>query len=175
MSGGIDSAACANFLIDQGHKPRALFVDYGQAALKRERAAVKSLCAHFTIPLEVVTVSGVKNFSSGELVGRNAFLILSAVFLAQATSGILALGIHAGTPYYDCSPTFVHRMQQLIAEHTSGELILSVPFLMWRKGDVFEYFTLKHLPVGLTYSCESGTEPPCGKCASCKDRKALKC
>lgn len=114
-------------------------------------------------------------FGAGELVGRNAFLIFAAMFLARTHTGLLGIGIHAGTPYYDCSATFVERMRVLVEEHTESGLSLAAPFVGWSKGQIFDYFMSNKLPIESTYSCEAGTVPPCGVCGSCGDRRELGC
>lgn len=47
LSGGVDSALVARFLLDVGTPPTALFVDYGQPAACAEAAASAALAAHF--------------------------------------------------------------------------------------------------------------------------------
>jgi 7-cyano-7-deazaguanine synthase len=91
------------------------------------------------------------------------------------TVGILALGIHSGTGYYDCSAAFMKSMAALVAEHTDGSLILLAPFLDWSKKQVYDYFTGAKLPIELTYSCEAGTNGACAVCNSCRDRSVLGC
>jgi 7-cyano-7-deazaguanine synthase len=175
MSGGMDSAVCAHLLLKQGHHVRGVFVDFGQAAAAHENEAVSKLASALDISITRIEASAAKDFGAGELVGRNSFLIMSAMFLASAHSGLLALGIHDGTPYYDCSPQFLARMKQVAQEHTNGRLDVVAPLLNWRKSEVYAYFMQSGLPLEATYSCESGTIPPCGTCASCHDRRALGC
>jgi 7-cyano-7-deazaguanine synthase len=175
LSGGIDSAACAHLLKGQGYSVRGVFIDFGQAAVEQERKAVSELAMALGIEVGTITTRSDAGFGSGELIGRNAFLVLAAIFLARTHRGLLALGIHAGTPYFDCSPLFLSRIKQLAAEHTSGELVVVAPFIDWEKPQIFEYFKQSGLPLAATYSCESGTMPPCGSCASCRDREALGC
>lgn len=175
MSGGIDSAACAAFLIDQGLAVSAVFVDYGQAAADFERVAVRSLGTALEIEVQELTFTGAAPFGSGELVGRNAFLVFAAMFAVRARSGRIALGLHAGTPYYDCSPAFVDTINRAVAEHTDNAVRVVAPFLEWTKSEVYDYFIQVGLPIELTYSCEAGGTPTCGRCASCHDRKSLRC
>jgi len=175
ISGGIDSAACTHFLAQQGLDVSGVFIDHGQAAARVEGLASTAIAEHLGVPLATYRVTGMEPFSCGELVGRNAFLAFTALFLTRARPGLLAMGLHAGTPYYDCSETFVSAVTKLIAEHTNGRVSFVAPFLTWSKREVYDYFVAAGLPTELTYSCEAGKEAPCGVCASCRDRKALGC
>lgn len=139
LSGGMDSAACVHFLISQGYTVSALFVGYGQATLIAERCASRRIASHFGISLQILNLSISQTFPTGELTGRNAFLIFSAVFLGRCHSGLLVLGLYSGTSYYDCSPDFFRSMSSLLSSHTNGALSLIAPFLSWHKGDVYEY------------------------------------
>lgn len=175
MSGGIDSAACAHLLRSQGLAVGGLFIDYGQAAAEREARAVSSLAEYLGIAVRKIGLSGSPSSGPGEIVGRNAFLIFTALLQTRGRSNLLALGLHAGTPYYDCSETFVASVNRLVAEHTDGRVSVVAPFITWTKKDVYDYFVSARLPLEITYSCEAGTEPTCGACASCRDREALRC
>lgn len=175
LSGGIDSAACAAFLIAQGMRVSALFVDHGQAAAVHERTAVKLLAGGLGIEVQHLALTGATPFGSGELVGRNAFLVFAALFATRAQCSLIALGLHAGTPYYDCSPAFVETINRAVAEHTDNTVQVVAPFIEWTKRDVYEYFLKSGLSVAQSYSCERGVRPTCGVCASCLDRKALRC
>jgi 7-cyano-7-deazaguanine synthase len=175
LSGGLDSSACAHFLLRRGLRVRGLFINHGQAAARHEEAASAALAKQLAVPIEVYALTGSRALSVGELVGRNAMLIFNALFLTKAASDLLAIGVHAGTPYYDCSSAFVAAAARLVSELTDGRVILLAPFLEWSKKDIFDYFVAAGLPIELTYSCEAGTDPACGICASCRDRKALGC
>ena len=175
LSGGIDSAACAHLLKSQGHHVEGLFLDYGQGPVNREKAAAATLASYLGISLVCGAVSGAPRHGPGEIVGRNAFLVFSAVVLKPWTAGIIALGIHGGTPYYDCSKAFVNRMATIVSEHTDGRLVLVAPFIDWNKKQVYDYFLASKLPIDLTYSCEADLDKPCKMCASCRDRSALGC
>lgn len=175
MSGGIDSAACAAFLISRGLGVSAVFVDHGQAAVEYERVAVRSLAVALEIEVQELALTGAAPFGAGELVGRNAFLVFSALLATRARSSRIALGLHAGTPYYDCSPTFVDTINRAVAEHTDNAVQVIAPFIEWTKRDVYDYFIQQGLPIELTYSCEFGGVPACGVCASCLDRRAMHC
>lgn len=175
LSGGIDSAACAHLLKARGNQVTGFFIDYGQRAAKPEREAADSLTRTIGIPLEALTLRGRLSSGQGEILGRNAFLVLSVLCLGRITSGLIALGIHSGTRYYDCSPQFHSLMDRLVAEYTDGVVRVEAPFLSWSKKEIFTYYRDSGLPIAAAYSCESGTRPPCGECLSCRDRRDLGC
>lgn len=173
LSGGIDSAACVHFLRQQEHHINCVFIDYGQAAARQEQLAAKRVANHFQVPLHVQTFGRKRRFSAGEIIGRNAFLITSAMLITPVHSGLLGIGIHSGTRYFDCGSRFFDLMARLIEEQTDGRVALVAPFLDWRKSEIVEYARASKIPLHLTYSCELGTQPVCGKCASCVDRRVL--
>ena len=175
LSGGIDSVACAHLLKSQGFSVHGVFFDYGQLAAKSEKHAVLEQSSYLDIPIQMYNLGGATEYTTGELTGRNSFLILGALFASQIKHGGLAIGIHSGTSYYDCSKPFIDSIASLISEQTNGRVVVMAPFLNWSKGDVYQYFVSSGLPVELTYSCEAGTVPPCATCLSCRDRIALGC
>lgn len=175
FSGGIDSAACAYLLKTRNNAVSGIFVDFGQAAAALEYRAASALSRHIDFPLKRYVISGGETLGAGELPGRNAFLAFAALLFTKGRSGILAFGIHGGTPYYDCSEPFVASINRQISEHTDGKVNVIAPFISWNKKDVFDYFCSSGLPLSDTYSCEAGLSPPCRQCASCKDREQLGC
>jgi len=175
MSGGLDSYACAILFKAQGLSVRGVYIDYGQAAARNERTAARTLAAQIQIPVAEITLSRKRAFGAGELMGRNLFLISTAIFLGGVHSGILGISIHAGTPYADCSGPFFKAASSLMALQTDGRVTLVAPFLDWSKLQIFQYLQSQGAAIDHVYSCESGTIPPCGYCASCRDREALQC
>ena len=105
--------------------------------------------------------------------GRNAFLLFSALMKFKARSGIIAIGVHSGTPYFDCSMSFVQSMQSMFDNYTDGRIRVGAPFIEWTKRDIWNYCNDRQVPLQLTYSCEEGHNSPCGQCLSCRDRDAL--
>jgi 7-cyano-7-deazaguanine synthase len=174
FSGGVDSLACAHFLLERNFNVRAIFIDYGQAARIPESRASDFLCQHLGIPLSRIDCSNRRRFSVGELTGRNMFLISAGLFLTPIDQGIIAMGLHAGTTYYDCSSDFCTAMARQISNQSDNRVNLIAPFLDWQKRDVYSYAIEHLLTVESSYSCEAGTEPPCGECASCHDRLILR-
>ena len=159
LSGGIDSATCAWHLRNHGHSVRGLFVDYGQKAAVPEKRAAKALSKVLEIAFDCVSVSSPTRFGAGEIIGRNAILVFTALLTARLSRGIIALAIHSGTTYYDCSTAFAESLDRLVAEHTDGRVRLSTPFISWSKKNIVDYYKTSKLPIDLTYSCESGRVP----------------
>ena len=168
-SGGVDSATLLWLCAEQDIEPTALFVDYGQAAAKSEAKAVTTLCSGLRVPWREVRYRGSK-FGAGEIRGRNAFLLNTALMEFPTQSGVVAIGIHAGTGYDDCSPEFIDVMQRSYQLHTGGSITIAAPFLHWTKHQVFSLATHLNVPITQTYSCEAANSP-CNKCRSCVDRR----
>lgn len=172
LSGGIDSMACADFYGSMHRPVCGIFVDYGQAAASHEATAAEAVARHLAIQLLVIAVRGPRTKGEGEIPARNAVLACAAAMERPPSVIAIALGIHAGTPYADCSPAFIAAAKRLLQlQGTPVDVV--APFLDWQKREIIEYAMKRRLPVELTYSCESGKLPPCGTCMSCLDRRVL--
>lgn len=175
FSGGIDSLACAHYYRSREvHQVSCTFIAHSQAAEQSEQAAASLLSDWLGLSLHVIRCdSDGSQFSSGELVGRNLFLLSTALFFRRLQSGIITMGLHAGTPYYDCSEDFASQCNQLVTGMTDGAVQFECPFLSWSKAEVFQYVVDEGLPYESAYSCEAQDSKPCGKCASCRDLTGL--
>jgi len=173
VSGGVDSYACAHFLLTHGSAVSGLFIEYGQDEQVCEGSSASSVCAALKIPLRVIRVESGERFGAGEILGRNLFLIATALMISKTPPSEIAIGLHAGTPYYDCSETFVARVGTLLSEHTGGRTSLLAPFRGWTKRQVYDYAVSEKLSLAITYSCERPGPVACGQCLSCLDRKLL--
>ena len=171
LSGGIDSAACLHFYHRLGRSTGCLFLNYGQPANVREEHPATAIARYYAVPLMVRRLTGCGPKTTGEIAGRNTFLVGTGLLERTPSVRGVALGIHAGTPYPDCSPRFVAAAQEL-ATLQSVRVDILAPFLLWTKADVLTYCADEHVPVHLTYSCEAGDPSPCGRCSSCLDRGA---
>ena len=172
LSGGLDSAC----LLHEAHclpaPAEALFIDYGQAAAAREREASQALAQATHAQWREIRVQADQVFT-GEIIGRNAFLVHAALLALQPAQPLcLYLGIHSGTGYRDCTPEFVSLIQESLDFHTGGQVRLVAPFLNWVKGTVFDRALELAVPLHLTYSCER-SPTPCRSCRSCLDRETL--
>ena len=176
LSGGIVSMLCAYLLCKKLYLTQGVFIDFGQLAAGHEKRAAESLTKTLSLlPLLHCIARPAINISSGEIAGRNAFLIFSAMTLVGISRGLLVIGVHAGTAYYDCTPGFIRNIGDLVSEYTDGRLRLIAPLLEWEKSEIVAYAKEQGLPLPLTYSCENGESPSCGECLSCRDRERMGC
>ncbi len=173
VSGGIDSAALLAFYLRERFDVRALFVDFGQPAARQELRAARAVCKHYGVCLSIMTVRSPVTFSVGEIPGRNAFLVFAALLVCDMRPGVIAIGIHEGPPYYDCTEGFLKSIQAVVDGYAAGRIKVAAPFLKWGKQVIWEFCKKARVPVDSTYSCESGSARPCGACLSCRDREAL--
>jgi 7-cyano-7-deazaguanine synthase len=170
LSGGLDSMAVCHFVKTQGYEVESLFIDYGQPAAREERSAAEQMANFFNLKHHFLDQrAGSTTFNSGEIFGRNSFLIFSAsMFFPEFNS--ISIGLHANTPYYDSSPSFMNSISEIVEKSSMANKTVLSPFLNWSKGDIWAYIKKYQLPLDLTYSCEEGGLTVCGKCLSCIDR-----
>lgn len=173
MGGGTDSAALLSFYISRGAEVRGVHFDYGQPSMAGERRSVLALSRHYDVVVETKRLGLAVERTEGEYHCRNALLVLAAASVAPRAHLGIAIGIHAGSPYYDCTPAFVGDMQRVLDGYHGGTVRVEAPFLEFSKREVFDYCLGNGVPVDLTFSCERGSDRPCKHCASCKDRIAL--
>ena len=172
LSGGIDSMACVDFYRNMGRPVCGMFVNYGQPAAGHEAAASSAVAHHFGVQLLTLSVGTMRAKAAGEIPARNACLLCVAAMERPMTVLALAIGIHAGTPYADCSPEFLASAKHMLSLQATPLDVLA-PFVDWHKEDIIAYAKKRALPLSITYSCEAGMLPTCGRCASCLDRRSL--
>jgi len=171
LSGGIDSSTALALTKTVGAPLSALFVDYGQAAATSEGRSSAAIAAKYGVEYQCVEFTGPR-FGPGEIRGRNAFLLHAALTVLSQPQAVVVIGIHAGTTYRDCTPSFVELMQRSFDFHTDGQVSIATPFLNESKGAVVGLAHQSGVPLEVTYSCEAGNES-CGQCLSCRDREVL--
>lgn len=173
ISGGIDSSAVLAYYLRLDYSVKALFIDYGQASIKQEFKAAKSISNYYRIPLLKLKAEFFRSFNEGEILGRNAFFIFAALLMNQQRPYMIAIGIHSGSPYYDCSVNFIKYVQAILDGYSCGSVKIISPFINWDKVMIWEFCKKFNVPIELTYSCERGESHPCMECLSCKEREAL--
>jgi 7-cyano-7-deazaguanine synthase len=164
--------ACLAFYAALNFDTGALYCDYGQAAATRERKAAVLVAGHFDTSLDEIQMSGVPT-TEGEIIGRNGLLVSAALIKFPRSTGLICLGIHAGTGYADCGGGFLDSIKGVVEECSAGLISVSAPFLTWAKSDIWEFARSRSLPIHETYSCERGLDQPCGGCKTCGDLEAL--
>jgi 7-cyano-7-deazaguanine synthase len=167
LSGGVDSALVASLLLGDGWLVRALWIDYGQPAAPAERVASRALAAHFALGWQEAVVGGLIVPPEGEIPGRNDLLVAAAHACAPGWS--VAIGIHAGVSYSDCSREWLNAWQAVLDVQHEGVVALLAPLAGLPKPEVLALARELQVPMSLTHSCEAGPTP-CGQCLSCRDR-----
>ncbi|MGI8405999.1 MAG: 7-cyano-7-deazaguanine synthase [Thermomicrobiales bacterium] len=173
LGGGIDSTTLIPFYLRRDVPIRGIHFDYGQASLTGELRAVRAICCHYSVPLQTIRLGFPLSSRNGEYRGRNALLALAAASLATRPHSV-AIGIHAGVPYYDSSATFVADLNRLFDGYFDGVATVQAPFTDFTKAQVYAFAVQSQVPIELTFSCERRSDGPCGACPSCRDREALR-
>lgn len=173
LGGGIDSTALIAFYLSCGSSVRGIHFNYNQPSFEGEHRAVLALTQHYNISLTTIDLGLKIACTQGEYHCRNATLLFSAASILPSKKGRFAIGIHAGTPYYDCSKKFVEDMQRIFDGYFAGSVQIEAPFVEFTKKDVFKYCKIAKVPINLTFSCERRGDIPCGECPSCLDRNEL--
>jgi 7-cyano-7-deazaguanine synthase len=168
LSGGIDSAAVAALLVDEGWGLETMFVDYGQLGVAEERVASRRVADHYQLPWTEVTIHGLDVPAFSEIRGRNDLLL--AVASAASAADAIAIGTHAGTLYADCSAAHAAAWQSLLDTQHGGTRRLLAPLQWFSKPEVVALARQLDVPLALTYSCEDAGGP-CRGCRSCRDRE----
>lgn len=169
LSGGLDSAVVMALVRRENRPTEALFMNFGQQALEPERAASQAIASHYEAPWEEISIRPLQTIAFAEVPGRNDLLL--AMASAARPASHVAIGVHAGTGYVDCSPNHIGAWQSLFDLQFGGSRRVLAPLIDFTKREVLETARLLSVPLNLTWSCEDASGP-CGKCASCRDRNA---
>ncbi len=168
FSGGIDSTALLDLYIKNKKEFRCIHFSYGQKNERMERIASKNIANHYNIEVENINISFPLFYNKDEILCRNAMLIISAAAINTDPCQI-ALGIHGGTDYYDCSKDFILNCQKILDGYFLGIKQIVTPFIEYNKDDIINYCFKHKIPLELTYSCIRSNSP-CGICGSCLQR-----
>lgn len=140
-----------------------------------------SNCSLMKTGREVVETSYEEQVSTGNKITsyvpfRNGLMLSVCATLAQSLweseECDIFLGNHKSDfAYADCSEKFVKKMSAAIFEGTYGWVKFVSPLVELTKDQVVKLGMTLNVPYELTWSCYEGKELPCGKCASCLERK----
>jgi len=169
----MDSSALVAFYAELGRSIAATFVHYGQPAAGAEWRAAQAICTHYNVPLRRLVVTPEREIAHGEVFGRNLMLIATCLLGAQRGHTAVAIGIHAGTGYADCSPGFLRAVNAVVSDMGGKRVEIRAPWVDMTKSGIADYCIKVGVPLHLTHSCERG-DVPCGACLSCRDQEALR-
>ena len=108
---------------------------------------------------------------------RNGLFLASAASITLSKKcNVILYGAHrddaAGNAYPDCSAAFNNAMNTAIVEGSSHQLHIEAPFVSKGKEEIVKLGLELGVPYEMTWSCYEGSDKPCGKCATCLDRRA---
>ena len=181
LSGGLDSAVVTALEVGSGVSVRALWVDYGQAAARRERAAARSIARLYGIHLDecVVRVPGGTclgtsrgkfETAQGAFVrGRNLMLLTLAAMSVGSEGGKVCIGATAEDAFPDTRTDYYERVAALVdGGKLAAPVRIGAPLVSLTKRAVIELGFDLGIPLGSTWSCYRGGRRPCGQCLSCQ-------
>jgi len=194
LSGGMDSAALAQGLLEDSAEVHALSFDYGQKHGSRELRAAEDLAEHWGVRHDIVDLRAVGDLlSSGLLAGSgpvpeghyaadsmkatvvpNRNMMMLSVAAAVAISrklDVVGYAAHAGdhTIYPDCRPEFADAVREALNLCDWHGLDLFAPFIHSSKADIIEMSP--DTPWEKTWSCYNGRDLHCGNCGTCVERR----
>ncbi|MCX7759760.1 MAG: 7-cyano-7-deazaguanine synthase QueC [Hydrogenothermaceae bacterium] len=204
LSGGIDSTTLLWLSKEIFKKVYAISFDYGQKhkvelSYAKEIAKIANVEKHF-----IATIPHLKDLGNSALTDKNIEVpsenytdeppittvpMRNLIFLSLAASyadvyGIenIGIGVHSlDSPYPDCRAEFVSSAEaainasSIMVAKKKNRIKIFTPFLGMSKADIVKLGYSLGVPFEKTYSCYKGTEPPCGECATCRQREeALK-
>jgi len=192
VSGGPDSIIAAAELKHEGFDVTALCIDYGQLS-SGEKAAAERLSKLLGFDFVYLDLSDLKKvmgvtslvnpdleitptFTDSIIVpNRNAILLSIGVALAYSINAdVVAYGAHASDrrDYPDCREEFIGFFQKAIQTATERKILVEAPNIKNSKAEVLLRGLELGVPLELTFSCYRNTAIHCGRCESCRNRKA---
>jgi 7-cyano-7-deazaguanine synthase len=106
------------------------------------------------------------------LIGRNVVLLTkAATFCAQRGIPRLAIGLLAGNPFPDATPSFFSAMTQALSLGLDHRLAIDAPFREMGKAAVVRLGVELGVPLELSVSCMRPSDGiHCGACSKCRER-----
>ncbi len=193
LSGGIDSATVLYWAKKECYDLTALSINYHDRPEKERSAAVK-LCEFTNTRLIEVPIPFLKdaidlrvegfpipcaiNAPEGYIPVRNLLFYAIAAYYAEAYGINTVMGGHLAEDsinFPDASPEFFTTLETLISKGKHCQDLSKLKFLFplakKSKIEALKIAKTLNVPMELTWSCYSEDDKPCGKCASCMNRK----
>lgn len=185
VSGGLDSSLLLYMLKKDGNDLFPLFIDYGQKAVRMELKAYSKICKLLKVKPFVIrfhdfariSLSGLTNKNLSPIdapfvPGRNLlFLVIAASYAYSKGTKIISIGLLKNAVFPDQTKKFITNAENIIQISTGYKIKVLSPFMKLDKRGIIGLVKKHNFPLKITYSCQTGNSKPCGKCASCKERK----
>ncbi len=192
-SGGMDSTTALCKFRDK--IKLAISFNYGSKHNEQEIKYAKINCKKLSIPHEIINIDfneiGIKSnlLKSGGAIPKNSYdkenmgktivpfrngimLSIAAAIAESWGCKVILISNHSGDHeiYPDCRPEFIENMNKALESGTSERIQIYAPFTDLSKREIAEIGKRLNVDYSLTYSCYEGSEIPCGKCATCRER-----
>jgi 7-cyano-7-deazaguanine synthase len=182
-SGGLDSSVMIARFLENDHDVYPIHINYGQLAEHKEWDACQRVCDKFSLIPKKMDIPGFGELPSGItnsefdvyddafLPTRNlTLLVLAAAYAYTKDADVVAVGFLSANQFPDQTQEFLDKAEDCISTSLGTKMRLLAPLIELEKKDVLK-LAKKYDLISITYYCHSGTDPPCGKCISCKERQ----
>lgn len=115
------------------------------------------------------------NMKSTVVPFRNGIMLAAAAGLAESHGlEVVMIANHAGDHalYPDCRESFIKAMSKAISEGTYEGITVSAPYSLLTKAQIALRGKQLGIDYSTTYSCYRGLEKHCGRCGTCRERRA---
>lgn len=200
VSGGMDSVTLLHYLVKVAkRRPAVISFSYGQKHIKevslaQENAAILECPDHL-----ICDISTMQNlFQTSALVARDLnvptidavqgdsqpityvpnrnmiFLALAAAYAEShdATEVFYGAQRHDLYGYWDTTPDFLSRLNDVFALNRKTAIRIEAPFVNYSKADILRQGLEIGVDYSKTWSCYEGLSLACGICPTCAERLA---
>lgn len=197
LSGGLDSFIVSALAKENNEEVYGLTFDYQQVNSK-EIEASRKISKYFGFKDHIILnidfgkwgerylkTSLVKNSlgsGSSYVPARNLIFLSYAVGVAESLNvDSIAIGVTAADysvtqlkreGYPDCSPKFLSSFQEVVNNISNNKVKIYAPLINATKDKIIKYGISRNLDFGITWSCYTNNDYPCGQCLACKNRIA---
>lgn len=194
VSGGLDSVVSLAAAHRELEVRLALFADYGQRAVERERAAALGAATFFQLPFVEVDLGwlgelsppGMRRGAPGDALAslaaiedvwipnRNGVLLnVAAAFAENRGCGLVVTGFNReeAADFPDNRAEYVSAVNDALGFSTLNRVRVTSYTQDLDKRGILELGTALGAPLSLIWSCYDGGELMCGRCASCEKLK----
>ena len=197
LSGGVDSVTALHWACREHEPLAALSFRYGSNHEECELACAEYQARVLGIPHRVIDLSSLAaHLSSALLSGaaaipsgdyeeenmratvvpfRNGIFLSIAAGVAEScgAQGVV-IAAHAGDHalYPDCREPFMQAMEQAMEQGSYAKIQLLRPFIGMSKVQIVKLGAELGVDFSQTYSCYCGGEKHCGRCGTCRERRA---